>query len=104
MRYYLQNFFNLNSNCPKPIDETLLFPNPVQNRFNISLNNNKTATDIILSIENTLGQQIKVVKGYKQEMTYLSTLDASNLTRGIYYLKIYYVDSKESEKFKFIKI
>ena len=76
-----------------------MFPN-----FNISLNNSKIATDIILSIENTLGQQIKKIKGYKQGITYFSTLDASNLTTGIYYLKVYYLDSKEVEKFKFIKI
>lgn len=104
MRYYLQHFFNLKFDCPKLVDKTLLFPNPVGSRFNISLNNSKIATDIILSIENTLGQQIKKIKGYKQGITYFSTLDASNLTTGIYYLKVYYLDSKEVEKFKFIKI
>lgn len=94
-----------NSNCQEiSIDETNIFPNPLnQTHLNILLNNNFKQTKLILTLSNVEGKISKQIESYKKEEEIFMTMNVNDISKGVYFLSVYYVDENKVTTFKVLK-
>lgn len=62
-----------------------MYPNPTKGKINIDLKENKTQEEAIIYVYNSIGQELKIIKIKVDEN---SSLDLSDLKKGVYFVKL----------------
>ena len=96
--YYMNSSVSVDEDSP--ISNISIFPNPVNNRLSLQLDNNHLK-DLTVKIYNSVGREIKVV--YFENLNLNSKLDiaVNELVNGLYFIKIN--GENYSSTMKFIK-
>ena len=79
-----------------------LYPNPVQDVLNVSLNSVETGK-VIIAIYNSVGNRVFLADQVKEGAVLLRTIDVGGLARGIYFVQVT-VGLKSRSVGKFIKL
>ena len=80
------------------LENIFIYPNPVKDILNIQ----NVYSDFKISVFDILGKnyRINVVNNFESNSI---SLDTSELEKGLYFLKLEYIDTRQSKTFKFIK-